>query len=463
MRAGREGESVLVQMLVYLPGMVLPRLAAFAVLLAATHLLAEEAVGLLALVFLLGEICEGIFLNWLRIALLRHGTAAGIGRQIRLWALPCLLAALVLATGLAPMLAGERSGSFLGAVAAYVLGISLLKFGLARLQLGGRQMLYAGIEGGRALLTVPGAVIAMQITGDGLAVSLVVSGLAALAGGLALLAGGAGEAGRGAPMRLAGMAGPLIVLAALNLVMVSADRLVLGFAGSSAALGVYAASYALARQGFDIVSNAAHAGGFPALVVAEARGMTGERLAQQAVLVLSLLFCLCAALVLARQDLVEALLPESYRAEAALLIPIIAAGALALNIKTSLTDTVLLLAGQHWRQALGLGAGAGLALLIAALLVPPLGGTGAALGFAGGSFACLALSWWQARQVLRLEVTQAMLVGIGLPVLMVVAVWGGIAIVAEGAWLRLALLGLLGGPAMLWALARHFSPRLAHG
>lgn len=454
---------MLVQMLVYLPGMVLPRLAAFAVLLAATHLLAAEAVGLLALVFVLGEICEGIFLNWLRIALLRHGAASGTERQIRLWALPCLMAALVLAGGLAPMLAGERSGPFFGAVAAYVLGISLLKFGLARLQLGGRQLLYAGIEGGRALVMVPGAVMAMQATGEGLAASLVVSGLAAVAGGLALLAGGRGEAERSAPIRLSGMAAPLIVLAALNLVMVSADGLVLGFAGSTLVLGIYAASYALARQGFDMVGNAANAGGFPALVEAQARGATERRLAKQAVLVLAPLFCLWAALVLARHDLVEALLPESYRAEAVMLIPIIAAGALALTIKNSLTDTVLLLAGQHWRQALGLGAGAGVALLIAVMLVPHLGGTGAALGFAGGTLTCLALSWWQARQVLRLDVTPAMLVGIGLPTLMVVAIWSGMAIVVEGAWLRLALLGLLGGPAILWALSRHLPPRVAHG
>lgn len=452
------------QMLIYLPGIMLPRLAAFIVLLAATHLLTTEAVGLLALVVLVGEICEGIFLNWLRIALLRHGAAGGIDRQVRWWSLPCLMAALVLAAGLTPFLAGAQGSAFFAAVVSYMLAISALKFGLARLQRAGRQFWYAGIETGRAVLMVPGALIVMQLTGNGVTTSLILSALAAVAGALAVGASGSpkGEE-HSAPVQLAGMAAPLIGLAALNLIMVSADRLVLGINGATAALGIYAASYALGRQGFDILTNAAHAGGFPALVKAEAGGTLHTRLAQQAVLVLAPLLCLFTALVLARAELAEALLPQNYRTEAAVLIPIIAAGALALNIKTGLTDSVLLLAGQHWRQMMGLGVGAGVAMVSAALLVPTMGGLGAALGFASGALACLLISWWQARQVLSLAVTASMVRTIALPSLMVAGIWAGVTLWTEAAEMRLAMLGVLAGPAMLWSLSRHVSKEVAHG
>src|SRR5690606_33231939 len=133
------------------------------------------------------------------------------------------------------------------------------------------------------------------------------------------------------------MSPPLIGLAALNVIIGSIDRLALGLFGSPASLAPYATSYALGRQGFDVLTNALNAGGFPALVAARARGREQGRLGQQARLLIALMLAGYAGLVLARHDLAAFLLPEAYRAEAIALLPIIGLGAVALNLKNGLT------------------------------------------------------------------------------------------------------------------------------
>jgi len=450
------------QVLTYLPAMILARLAGFAVLIGAAHLLAPASTGLLALVLLVGEVCEGIFLNWLRIFLLRQGSAQGLISLetarlcLRFW-LAGILGASVLASLIGLAVAGGVAGAFIGAVLAYIAAISLFKCGLALLQMRGRARQHGLLEALRALVMAPAAIWAMASGQDWIFVAGVVVAITVTVGAVALWLGRTGLGGedqRPALPEMIVMAPPLVALAALNFAIGSIDRLMLGFSASPAALAPYVTSSALGRQGFDIATNAVNAGGFPALVAARARGDWGGRLGEQARILIGVLLAGYVGLVLTRHDLVDLLLPEAYREEAAMLLPIIGLGAVALNLKNGLTDTLLLIEGRYWRQMIGLGAGAAVSVAMAMLLVPAWGGIGAAASFAAGALTVLCVSFWQAREWLKFLGSWAALVGVSGPAVIVALACGGVALLmpAAGAALRLGTTFALAVPLALWVL-----------
>lgn len=461
------------QMLTYLPAMILARLAGFAVLIGAAHLLDHEATGLLALAMLTADASESIFLTWLRIFLLRIGAAEGkiapgtARLCLRFWVMG-LLAAGGLSGGVSALLASQDFGRFFGTVMGLVIALSLFKFGLALLQMAGRAKTHALLEGGRGVAVAIAALWVMVGGSDWHWAVLALSGVTALFGGLALWRGRTGIGGSGherdMPVLLE-MAPPLIGLAALNVIIGSTDRLALGLFSSPASLAPYATSYALGRQGFDVMTNALNAGGFPALVAVRARGREQGRLGQQARLLIALMLACYAGLVLARHDLAALLLQEAYRAEAIALLPIIGLGAVALNLKNGLTDNVLLVEGHFWRQMTGLAVGAGVAVVAALALVPLAGSLGAALAFAFGAMSVLSISFWQARKLLLIEIDKAGFVGVLSPALMVILVCLGATylLAASDPALRLAVMLGLSAPLVLWALNRGKTRVVADG
>lgn len=412
--------------LIYLPGFLLPRLASFFVLIAAAHSLEPAQVGLMSLVILVGEVTEGIALNWLRITFIRmFGHVRSVSRHAAVTAgkvaLPALLVSVLLAGVLSPMLAGDAAPRFFAVAAAYLVANSMLKFGLMFLQVAGRRKLYSGGETLRALLIIAVTLVGLGQGLDGLAVMTAITTVTALFAATFLTLTWRwsipDEVQADARLMLSNAA-PLITLSVLNFGMTSLDRFALGTVHGAAVVGIYAASYALARQGFDVLANAINTGGFPELVAAHAKGEDKVLvvLKRQATIVLSLLLTALTGIVLIRNDLALAALPPEYLSSANLVIPIVALGAVALNVKNTLTDNVLLLLRRNVQQMWGLGAGAAVTALLLIVLIPQWQELGAALSFCAGSATCLLISWLQSRRHMRIGMSMTLTGAVVLPV-----------------------------------------------
>lgn len=460
------------QLLTYLPAMILARLAGFAVLIGAAHLLDPTSTGLLALALLTAELAEGIFLNWLRIFVLRHGAESGkispaTARLCLLFWLAGIVAAALLVAIIGILVVGPSAAAFIGVVTASVLALSLFKGGLVLLQMAGRARRHAVLEGTRGLLMAPLAIWAVLAGGGWIEIAALIAAITGATGLAAVWLARdliAGTDDHHALPDMIAMVPPLIGLATLNFLIGSIDRFALSALVSPSAVAPYATSYALGRQGFDIATNAVNAGGFPALVAARARG-DRQQLGEQARLLIALLLAGYVGLVLMRHDLSALLLPEEFREEAATLLPNIGLGALALNLKNGLTDNVLLIENQYWRQMIGLSAGSAVAVGMALWLVPAWGGVGAAIGFATGAVTVLSVSFWQARPHMTLTFGWAAITRIASPPILVATTCAGALLLFPDAssGVRLAVAIAVSAPLSLWALQPRPEEVAPHG
>lgn len=260
--------------LLYLPGTLLPRMASFVVLIAATHLLDKDQVGVLSLIILIGEVSEGISLNWLRIAFVRKlGRVSSVPRKTIIEAAKIASPAVGVAAAFSTVFIFstkiENVEGFILAVFSYILSNSLLKFGLIFLQVAGRKKTYSILESTRSAAVVLGALTVMNLTNNAYLVSVTMTAITSSFGCIALLL-----TWRNAPdienvikrADILPLAAPLITLAIFNFSITSLDRFALGIFQSTAIVGVYAAGYSIARQGFDVLASAINTSGFPDLV-----------------------------------------------------------------------------------------------------------------------------------------------------------------------------------------------------
>jgi O-antigen/teichoic acid export membrane protein len=186
----------------------------------------------------------------------------------------------------------------------------------------------------------------------------------------------------------------LIAVTALGFGVSGLERFALERMASASAVAVYAAGYALARQGFDVVGNTANLGGFSRLMGAYQTGRTAETRAvagEQLLLLLAIFLPACYLLTLISRDIANMFLPPSYVTEAAKIMPVVALGAIAMNLRSFLFDNILHAAGKSKLQLFPLMAGALVTAAISSVMVPAGGGVGAAGAFAAGAaVACAA-------------------------------------------------------------------------
>lgn len=156
--------------LLYFGANLAPRLSTFVLLLVLTRLLPVEEYGLFALVVTTGEILDMAVGGWVRLFILSsdsgrgHPSAAQFGRTLVLTVVSCvvsLVGALVLA-----LVQPNLAGPFTLAVLIYVGAFAILRLGLTLLQTRQDHKLYAGIEVGRAVLSLACAVGAEMAVGS---------------------------------------------------------------------------------------------------------------------------------------------------------------------------------------------------------------------------------------------------------------------------------------------------------
>lgn len=403
---------------IYLPGILLPRLAALGLIIIMTHLLPKAEYGLLTLVITVGELVDTSLTTWVRLALLRLGAGGQASRglanvvlgSVALMTALGAVVSLIISLALVP----DRPLQFWIAVLAYVVSITSLRVGLALLQLNNRNLTYSVLEMCRAALSFTAAITAaVGVRDNFLAPSLAAAMSTFVVAMVALQKGykGLHRTDQKFSFRdIVVFAGPLLFLSALAIFANAMDRLILQYMVGAAAVGAYAAVYAIARQPIDVLANSLNAGGYPALVRRYETGGRDEASAflshQLGFLSKFLLPPACVMLVM-QQELAHTLLPREYAEQSGPLFTIILAGALAFNFRTVVFDNIFHLERRYRIQlqyfVFVLAAG----IVLAAIAIPRLGVIGAALVFVTWTTLALVSSWYYGRRLIPIKLPKA--------------------------------------------------------
>lgn len=452
--------------IIYLPAILLPRIAAILLLIVTTRLVDQTEYGLLALVVTIGEITDAAVSNWLRIALLRLGgtgevARGSLARAARVLVVTATLA-IVIAVALSAVLVPERWHEFALAVSAYIVAGSVSRHALCILQMQQRSATYTMMEFIRSIAAIALPITALLlIERSFLAASLATSLGTFLTGLVGLrIAYRKVEDGpaRFSYRELLSLGAPLIVLVLLGFGIDAIERPLLKLFHDAGAVAVYAAAYALARQPIDIVGNAINQGAFPEMVsIFDSQGpeAAGRFIVQQMNLMAMLILPGAAILIAAAPDVVRLILPTEYHADAARIFPLIVLAVICFNFKVFAFDNVFHAHKRNWLQALSLVPGAVVGLTASIVLIPSYATLGAASGFLVAMAIGLATSIAMSRRLIRLPVSPAELGRAALLALACYVAARSTQSALQDAWLivRLAATGLAGGAAFLALVA----------
>jgi len=174
---------------------------------------------------------------------------------------------------------------------------------------------------------------------------------------------------------------PLTLTCALDFIVSSSDRLLLGALAGVAAAGAYSAGYDLAQQGMTALMMTVNLGAFPMAVRALETGGAAALQAQlkrHAVILLGLALPASVALVVLGPTLASVALGPEFRSAAAELIPIIGVAALAGGLKAYYFDLAFQLGRDTRRQVWVSGAAAIANVALNLALIPRYGVLGSA-------------------------------------------------------------------------------------
>ncbi len=174
---------------------------------------------------------------------------------------------------------------------------------------------------------------------------------------------------------------PLTLTFALDFIVSSSDRLLLGALAGVAAAGAYSAAYDLAQQGMTALMMTVNLGAFPMAVRAMETGGAAALQAQlkrHAVILLGLALPAAAALVVLGPTLASVALGPEFHSAAAELIPIVGVAALAGGLKAYYFDLSFQLARDTRRQVWVSGAAAIVNVVLNLVLIPSYGVLGSA-------------------------------------------------------------------------------------
>ncbi len=440
----------------YFAATVAPRAAMFGLMIVLTRWFPLAEYGFFVLVITVGEILDAVLANWIRIFALRTESARGglrpyrLGRVLALNAGATLIGA-VLAGPIALATVPDRAGAFALALTAYLGGLALVRLALLILQIADRHRAYALVEGVRAVAVVATAILAADLRSGSflpasLALSLTSGVIAATALVLALRDLSRPRFTRAGYRAAARFALPLMGVAVLAWVLTWFDRLVINHFLGAAAVGLYAAAYAIGRQPIELLVGPLNTYAFPRLVRAyEAEGAAGLARDQAGMLVSIAMLGAggAAGLALLAEPLAALLLPAAYRAHVGAILPAVAVGAVLNVVRYAVFDNTLFVLHRNGLQlrAMAVTALAGVPLSVG--LIAWLGIPGAGWSFVATAALACAASVLVGNTVLAFRWPVARLARIGVALaaaaaaLIAVETWLGEA----APWLVVALAG----------------------
>ncbi len=174
---------------------------------------------------------------------------------------------------------------------------------------------------------------------------------------------------------------PLTLTYGLETIVISSDRVLLGWLDGTTAVGGYAASYNITQQAMTALMVTVNLGAYPMAVRALELGGVEEartQLRRHATLLMALGLPAAVALSLLAPNLAHVMLGPGFRELAPQLMPVIAFGGLLAGLKVCYFDLAFQLGQATARQVWASGGAALSNVLFSLLLIPPLGAVGAA-------------------------------------------------------------------------------------
>lgn len=382
--------------LIYAPAILLTRISALLFLIIATRLIDKTEYGLLTLVVTVGEMTDVALTNWLRIALLRLGGKGDVSKGSLLRAghiLVCTTAiSLLIAIVASGIVVPERWVDFAIAVCLYLVAGAVARYALTVIQMQQRHTTYSMLEFLRAALQLLLPVATMLVDHNSfLAISLASSGGMLIAGLVASVI--AWRRIVPGPPRFThreffALGLPIVAIAVVGFGLNNAERVFLKIYHDATAVAVFAAAYALARQPIDMLANAINMGAFPEIVSRfdeEGPAAAGALLQNFIALLLTISLPAAALLVVVSDDLTGLLLPKDYEHSYMLLFAMIALSAIITNFADFVYGTMVHAHKRPWLLLVSKICGSTATIGLSILLIPSLGGDGAALVLFGGA------------------------------------------------------------------------------
>jgi len=237
----------------------------------------------------------------------------------------------------------------------------------------------------RSLLIMACAVPIALMTGDGLWTAAGMGlGMAAatLLGGLPIRLSGFLQLDRRLARDIIAYGMPIGLSMALSGMVNSGARALLGATASPEALGYYTAGFVLIQNTLTMVASGIEAAAFPLAVAAVERGdeaAARDQLVRNASLLLAVLAPAALGMALTAPGIAHSLVGARFEPDVARLIPWMAAAGLLLNLRTNYLEHAFQLGQKPLLQVWVTAVSGGLAVLLAAVLIPRDGAVGAAI------------------------------------------------------------------------------------
>lgn len=397
---------------------MLPRLTSLLAVVVLTRLLLVRDFGLYALAIVVGDFCDMVVAVWFRNGFLRyyHGgrlNAASrgldIGPILLRYAL-CTLCAAALAWSIGYALNPGDWLTFCSACSLYVVGTSTASFAMNVLRGEGKSSAYALLSF-RGIATLPIAVGATYIFGATFQVcAYAMFGAQAILGVVSCIAiwhvRRSGESTSSWTPGIVRYAWPLLVSSCLYAVANAADRTLIQLYLGTQAIAAYAVAYSIARQPLDMICNSLNIVTFSEIVKAHDTAQNDcatTLIGRQIAAVAGASVPAFVGLSLLASPIATLLLDHRYWASVPALVPPIALGALAYNLRNVAVDQAYYLRERTELQMLTFLPSMIVLPISAMLLIPILGTSGAAYAVALGNLVGLVISALVANTVVPLR------------------------------------------------------------
>jgi O-antigen/teichoic acid export membrane protein len=400
--------------LIYLPSVLLPRLSSFVLILVGSHYLPADQFGYYSLIVIIGEFAEMTFTNWTRISLTRFGSGMSmlpydlVKRTISITA-ACSSFSILVSAAVIFAIASENFATVFACVAAYIASISVLRLGISLNQSQNNKVAASSIESIRAALTLAAGTALMVVCHDFLYASLCGSLLNILFGVLSVRIGTARTSKDGTDTvdlkTLLKFAYPLILLAMFSYMITSLDKAMLKTYYDTTALGHYSAAFTFARSGFDIIATAFNIGGFVQVSTLSNQGRHDEVprfLSRQMAHITAIALPAAGLFIGSRQVLASTFFPPGYYETFVAATPIIAFGAIALNVKNFVYDNAFYIKLKNVLQIPPLAVGAATSAILGVILLRNHPQIGPAIMFTAGSVTSLVATAFISRRLVAI-------------------------------------------------------------
>ncbi len=400
----------------YTPAILVPRAVSLMVVVFFTRILEPAQFGLYSLIIVYGGFLDAVFLNWSRLGLLRFYSAKQENSLTRLMPGSLLiLAAGFITGGLASAVLSASSPSthntdFFLLLLLYFLGNGLLNFGLNILRTREQLLFYVIVEVLRPVLGFGVAWVMVNALGHNyIRLSQGLFGVTACFGIFLLISVvwkvSLKQGNRQAFMDMVRYSAPLLLVFFWTHFITASDRFFLNYLSGPSAVGMYAASYSLARPVVEILFNVVNLGEFPRLIKTfDIEGAAGAQKALNKTIAYLMFLCLptLMGLILLAEPLSTILVGEEYRNGAPWVIRLVAMGAFFAGIKSFIFDQIFHLHRKSMAQSLTLLPAAALTILLNVILIPSYGAVGAAWAGVSGYIIAASLSLIYSRRYMKI-------------------------------------------------------------